>query len=69
MSEPRNDSTGVSRTRRRKRQRLYAVLAGLLLLGTAAALVLNALEDSVVFFHSPSDIKEKSIPAGQRIRI
>lgn len=69
MSKLVNEATGVSRTRRRKRQRFYAVLAGLILLGTAAALVLNALEDSVVFFHSPSDIKEKSIPAGQRIRI
>ena len=69
MSKPINDITGVSRTRRRKRQRLYAVLAGLILLGTAATLVLNALEDSVVFFHSPSEIKKKSIPEGQRIRI
>ena len=65
MSEP----SGLGRARRRKRQRLYAVLAGLAMLGVAAALVLNALEDSIVFFHSPTDIKEKSVPAGQRIRI
>ncbi|MBL23761.1 MAG: cytochrome c maturation protein CcmE [Rhodospirillaceae bacterium] len=64
-----SDSVGRVRTRRRKRQRLTAVLAGLTMLGVAAALVLNALEDSIVFFHSPTDIKEKSVPAGQRIRI
>jgi len=61
--------SGTSRAKRRKRQRLYAVLAGLVLLGAAAALVLNALEDSIVFFHSPSDIKAKAVPHGQRIRL
>ncbi|MDA0654893.1 MAG: cytochrome c maturation protein CcmE [Proteobacteria bacterium] len=61
--------SGASRAKRRKRQRLYAVLAGLVLLGAAAALVLNALEDSIVFFHSPSDIKAKAVPPGQRIRL
>jgi len=55
--------------RRRKRQRLYIVLGGLALLGLAAALVLNALEDSVVFFHSPTMVKEKSVPANQRFRL
>jgi cytochrome c-type biogenesis protein CcmE len=64
-----SESLGATRARRRKRQRLYAVLAGLICLGAAAAFVLTALEDSIVFFHSPTEIKEKAIPAGQRIRI
>jgi len=53
----------------RKRRRLYAVLSGLTMLGVAAALVLFALEDNLVFFHSPSDVVEKSVAAGQRIRL
>lgn len=35
----------------------------------AVGLVLFALEDSIVFFYSPSDVSEKSIKPGQRIRI
>lgn len=38
-------------------------------LGVAAFLVLSALQDSIVFFYSPSDIESKGIQAGQRIRI
>lgn len=53
----------------RKRRRLYAVISGLTMLGVAAALVLFALEDNLVFFHSPSDVVEKSVAAGQRIRL
>jgi cytochrome c-type biogenesis protein CcmE len=55
--------------RRRKRQRLYIVMGGLAMLGLAAALVLTALEDSVVFFHSPTDVKAKKIMSGQRFRL
>jgi len=32
-------------------------------------LVLFALKDNLVFFHSPSDVVEKSVEAGQRIRL
>lgn len=38
-------------------------------LAVALILVLFALKDSVVFFHTPSDIVEKGVPAGQRIRL
>jgi cytochrome c-type biogenesis protein CcmE len=58
-----------SRTMTRKRRRLYAVLAGLMMLGIAVALALTALRDSVVFFYSPSDLAAKDIASGQRIRI
>ena len=53
----------------RKRRRLYAVVAGLTMLGIAAALVLTALEDNIVFFHSPSDVHTKKIEPGQNFRM
>ena len=53
----------------RKKRRLYAVLAGLTMLGIAAALVLSAFEDNIVFFYSPSDITEKNLRPGQTVRL
>ncbi len=40
----------------RKQRRLYLVAIIVIAAGIAAALVLNALEDSVSFFYSPKDI-------------
>ncbi|MEL6287239.1 MAG: cytochrome c maturation protein CcmE [Pseudomonadota bacterium] len=54
-------------TRKQKRGALIA--GGLGILGIAAALVLVALQDSIVFFHSPSDVVEKRIEPGTRFRI
>lgn len=53
----------------RKKRRLYFVLAGMSILGIAAALVLTSFEDSLVFFRSPSDLVEKPIPAGRNFRL
>jgi cytochrome c-type biogenesis protein CcmE len=53
----------------RKRKRLYAVVAGLGMLGVAVALVLAALRDNLVFFYSPSDLATKELTSNQRIRI
>jgi cytochrome c-type biogenesis protein CcmE len=53
----------------RKRKRLYAVLGGMVMLGVAAALVLFALRDNLVFFYSPTDLATKELAANQRIRI
>lgn len=53
----------------RKRQRLIAVLLALALLGGAAALVLNAFSDSLVFFYSPTDLAAKPVPAGRTLRV
>jgi cytochrome c-type biogenesis protein CcmE len=53
----------------RKQRRLVLIGGSLGVLAIAAALVLNALSDSIVFFNSPSDIVEKHIPAGSRVRI
>lgn len=53
----------------RKRQRLYFVLAGMAALGVAAALVLSAFEDSLVYFYSPSDLLADKAPAGRSVRL
>ena len=53
----------------RKQRRGVLIGSGVAILTVAAILVMFALKDSVVFFHTPSDVTEKSIPAGQRIRL
>ena len=53
----------------RKRRRLIAVLGGLALLGTASGLVLDAFSDNLVFFYSPTDLRQQHIPDGRRVRI
>ena len=53
----------------RKQKRLTMILSGLAILGIALGLVLYALRDTIVFFHTPSEITEKGIPAGQRFRL
>ena len=52
-----------------KRKRLTFVLLGGLLLATAAALILTAMQDTLVFFHSPSEILAEPVPPDRRIRI
>jgi cytochrome c-type biogenesis protein CcmE len=54
---------------KRKHRRGLFVLTGMVLLAAAAALVLIAFEDNIVFFYSPSDLATKKLPEGQRIRI
>jgi cytochrome c-type biogenesis protein CcmE len=39
------------------------------ILAVAVALVLFALKDSIVFFNSPTDVVEKHLAAGTRIRL
>ncbi len=53
----------------RKRRRLYAVTAGLLMLGAAAGLVLSAFQDNLVFFVTPSEVAARDVKPGQRIRL
>jgi len=54
---------------KRKHKRLSFVGLALLLIAAAAALVLNAYEESIVFFHSPTDIVEKKVPSDRRLRL
>src|SRR5262245_21860586 len=53
----------------RKQQRLTLILSGLAVLGVAAGLILYALRDTIVFFYTPSEIAEKNVGPGQRIRL
>ena len=53
----------------RKRRRLVFVVGGLAVLGIATALVLNAFEESLVFFYTPTDIAERDAPPGQRFQL
>jgi cytochrome c-type biogenesis protein CcmE len=52
-----------------KRKRLWLLLASLATLGVAAALVLTALNDNIVFFYSPSQLAEKKPAPDRRLRI
>lgn len=53
----------------RKQKRMTLIAGALIGLAIAAGLVLFALNDSIVFFHTPSDVLDKKIAAGQRIRL
>ena len=53
----------------RKQRRLILIGGSIGVLSVALGLVLNALSGSIVFFNSPTDLKEKNIAVGTRIRI
>jgi cytochrome c-type biogenesis protein CcmE len=53
----------------RKQRRLTLIGLSLAVLGIALALILGALKDSIVFFNSPTDVVEKQIKPGARIRL
>jgi cytochrome c-type biogenesis protein CcmE len=53
----------------RKQRRLVLIGGSLGVLALAAVLVLTALKDSIVFFNSPSDVVEKILQPGSRIRL
>ena len=53
----------------RKQRRLILIGASLGVLAVAVALVLSAMRDSIVFFNSPTDLAEKHVASGARMRI
>ena len=53
----------------RKQRRLVLIGTGLAVVAVAVALVLSALRDSIVFFNSPTDLAEKQLPPGTRVRL
>ncbi len=53
----------------RKQRRLTLIGSAGAVLAVALGLILYALNDQIVFFQSPTDIAENSIPDGQRIRL
>jgi len=54
-------------TRKQRRGVLIATAVGIL--SVAVFLVLFALRDTIVFFHTPKEVVERQIPAGKRIRL
>lgn len=53
----------------RKQRRGVLIATGVGILSAAVFLVLFALRDTIVFFHMPSEIAQKGIAAGKRIRL
>jgi cytochrome c-type biogenesis protein CcmE len=53
----------------RRGRRLALIAAALAVVGAAAGLSLYALSDSIVFFLSPSEVVQKSVAPGARLRI
>ena len=53
----------------RKQRRFALIGGGLAVLAVAVALMLNAFRDSIVFFNSPSDVVDKHVDPGTRIRL
>jgi len=53
----------------RKQQRLVLIGSGLAALGVAVALMLTGFKDSIVFFNSPTDIVQKQLQPGTRLRL
>jgi cytochrome c-type biogenesis protein CcmE len=53
----------------RKGKRLALIGGALLVLGAAVGLVLFALRDNIVFFYTPSELAQKHVASGTRVRI
>jgi cytochrome c-type biogenesis protein CcmE len=53
----------------RRGRRLALIAAALAVVGGAAGLALYALSDSIIFFYSPSEVVEKALRPGARLRV
>lgn len=53
----------------RKQRRLVMICTAVSVLGVALGLTLFALRGSIVFFHGPTDVVEKKVLPGTRIRL
>ena len=53
----------------RRGRRLALIAAALAVVGAAAGLALYALSDNIVFFYSPTEVAEKNVAPGARLRI
>ena len=52
-----------------RHKRALFILAGVAVLGVAAAFVLNAFQDNMVFFFTPSQIEKGEAPKGRAFRV
>lgn len=53
----------------RRQRRAVLILGCLAVIGVAIGLVLTALRDTIVFFHTPSTVAEQGLQPGQRFRL
>ena len=53
----------------RRSRRLALIAVALAVIGCAAGVALYALRDNIVFFYSPSEIAEKAVQPGARLRV
>jgi cytochrome c-type biogenesis protein CcmE len=53
----------------RRSRRLALIAVALAVVGAAAGIALYALRDNIVFFYSPSEIAEKAVESGGRLRV
>ena len=53
----------------RKQRRLTFIAGALAAIGVAVGLAMFALRDNIVFFYSPTEIAEKEIKPGARVRV
>jgi cytochrome c-type biogenesis protein CcmE len=54
---------------KRRHKRIGFIVAGLVALGIAAALVLSAFQNNLVFFFSPSQVAAKEAPINKTFRV
>jgi cytochrome c-type biogenesis protein CcmE len=52
-----------------RKRRLIAVLVIISGVGIAAVVAIKSLNENMLFFVSPTDVKEQSLPAGKRFRL
>ena len=53
----------------RRGRRLSLIAVSLAVVGAAVAIALYALSDSIVFFYSPTEVVEKAVHPGARLRV
>jgi cytochrome c-type biogenesis protein CcmE len=53
----------------RRSRRLALIAVALAVIGAATGIALYALRDSIVFFYSPSEVAEKAVEPGARLRV
>ena len=52
-----------------RHRRAVLIVAGVAVVGVAAALILSAFRQNLVFFYTPSDVAANKVPANQTFRI
>jgi len=52
-----------------RKRRLIAVIVIIIGVGLAAVVAIKSLNENMLFFVSPTDVEEQSLPAGKRFRL